>query len=354
MKKYSLQLLIPLFLFGCSGEPADDTDEIKRPEPPLKIVSPKNEAQYTVGDLLEIDLSIPDKSKISDIEIYIDDTLYQKGLAEDLESISVETDKGRVGYVKIFVAYKDEKGEKHGDTRNIVFFSDIVPKQLTAVNMKTHPHDKNSYTQGLEFYKGKLFEATGQMGQSMLAEVDLNTGAILRKIDLEKRYFGEGITILNDTIYQLTWSERTCFVYDMNFNLIKEYAYDGEGWGLCNDGTYLIMSNGSSEIIWRNRNTFEIIKRIQVFSDQSETDSLNELELIDGNLFINVYTEDRIIEVDTATGKILSEIDCSGIVKDGRVPGADVLNGIAYNPLTGKIYITGKWWPKLYEVKFEE
>src|SRR5690606_23300174 len=115
---------------------------------------------------------------------------------------------------------------------------------------------------------------------------------------------------------QLTWSEKTCFVYDMNFNEIKQLSYDGEGWGLCNNGAQLIMSNGTNEIVWRNRHTFEIVKRIYVFSDQQDIDSLNELELINGNLFINVYTEDRIIEVDTATGKVLADINCENVVKD--------------------------------------
>lgn len=353
MKNYLLPLFIGVLLVGCSGEPVEDT-VTKRPEPPVKIVSPLNDAQFTIGDILEIQLAIPDVQKVKNLEIFIADTLYQAGLIDNSMNIKVNTENGRVGYIKVYVSYKDEKGEQHGDTRTVVFFSDVAPKQLAAVNVKAYPHEKTSYTQGLEFYKGKLFEGTGQVGQSILAEIDLNSGSIVRKIDLEKRYFGEGITILNDTIYQITWSERTCFVYDMNFNKIKEFSYDGEGWGLCNDGTHLIMSNGSSEIVWRDRHTFEIVKRITIFSDDAETDSLNELELINGNLFVNVYTTDQIIEVDTATGKILSEIDCSGIVNDGRVPGADVLNGIAYNSATGKIYITGKWWPKLYEVKFEE
>ena len=355
MKKYFSLFLVPIVLAGCSGEPAEDVVEINKHEPALKIVSPENDEQFTIGDRMEIQFSIPDKTKATDIEVFIDDTLYQSGasLVADGDKISVDTKNGRVGYIKIYVSYKDEKGELHGDTRNVVFFSDIAPKSLTAVNVKSYPHDKTSYTQGLEFYRGKLFEGTGQMGQSILGEVDLNTGVIQRKIDLEKRYFGEGITILNDTIYQITWNDHTCFVYDMNFNKIKEYSYDGEGWGLCNDGTYLIMTNGSNEIVWRDRNTFEIVKSIQAFSNESDVAGLNEIELVGGNLLINVYTEDRIIELDTVTGKILSNIDCSAIVKDGRVPGADVLNGIAHNAATGKTYITGKWWPKLYEVKFE-
>ena len=355
MKKYAAlsALILALILQACSGNDSGEIDKPVHLEAPLKIVSPKNDDQFTVGDQLQIEIAVTDPARVKNLQLFIADTLYNPSLKAETQKITVNTANGRVGFIKVYVAYEDEKGEAHGDTRTVVFFSDIVPEKLKATNMKTYPHDATSYTQGLEFYKGKLFEGTGQMGRSILGEVDLNSGKILRKIDLESRYFGEGITILNDTIYQITWSEKTCFVYDMNFTKIKEFNYDGEGWGLCNDGEYLIMSNGSNEIVWRNRHTFAIEKRIYVFSDQQDEDSLNELELINGVLYINIYLEDRIIAVDPATGKILQEIDCSAISKDGRVAGADVLNGIAHNPETGKTYITGKWWPKLYEVKFE-
>ncbi|MBI3136677.1 MAG: glutaminyl-peptide cyclotransferase [Bacteroidetes bacterium] len=353
MKRYIALAGLSLFIYGCSGDSPEEIDKPHHAEAPLKIVSPQNDTQYTVGDAVEIEISVSDAARIKNLEFFFSDTLYTADLKAESQKITLNTTNGKVGFHKIYFSYEDEKGEKHGDTRTIVFFADSAPEQLAAVNMKVYPHDKSSYTQGLEFYKGKLYEGTGQAGQSILGEVDLNSGKIVRKTNLEPRYFGEGITILNDTIYQITWSEKTCFVYDLNFTKIKEFSYEGEGWGLCNDGEYLIMTNGSNEIVWRNRHTFAIEKKIYAFTNESDVSALNELELINGTLYINVYQEDRIIAVDTATGKVIQEIDCSSISSDGRTPGADVLNGIAYNPETGKTYITGKWWPKLYEVKFE-
>jgi len=183
--------------------------------------------------------------------------------------------------------------------------------------------------------------------------VDLKTGGHKRNLPLDSKYFGEGMTILNDTIYEITYQSGICKVYDMNFNYIKEYNYSGEGWGLCNNGESLIMTNGSSQIVWRDPRTFSIIKKLDAFSNDTDITQLNELELIDGKLYANIYMDKRIVEIDTASGKILSFIDCTSLVSDGQVIGADVLNGIAYNPETSKTYMTGKLWPTLYEVTFE-
>ena len=346
MKKIRIYSLIGFVLFSCSSEPEIEINEPLHPEPPVKIINLKNDEQFVIGDEIVFDLVVSDPTKVKDLE------LYKSALKKENQSFKIGTKKARVGFTKIAITYADEKGDRHGDTRTVVLFSDIVPKAKVAKIVGTYPHDKSSYTQGLEFYKGKLFEGTGQYGKSILAEVDLKSGKHLRKHVLDAQYFGEGITILNDTIYQISYTEHTCIVYNMNFEKIKEYSYSGEGWGLCNNGKSLIMSNGSNEIVWRNPRSFAIEKSIYVFNDQSDIGQLNELELINGRLFVNVYTDDRILEVDTTTGKVLSDIDCSEVVLDGRVPGADVLNGIAYNPVTRKIYITGKWWPKLYEVTF--
>lgn len=353
MKKNHIVYFLGFILVACSSEPEIEVTEPLRAEPPVKIINLKNDDQFTIGDDIVFDLLVNDATKVKDLELFVSDTLYKSALKKENQTIKINTKKAKVGFTKIFLSYADEKGDRHGDTRNVVLFSDIVPKSKVAKIVTAYPHDKSSYTQGLEFYKGKLFEGTGQYGKSILAEVDLRTGKHVRKHVLEAQYFGEGITILNDTIYQISYTEHTCIVYNMNFEKIKEYSYSGEGWGLCNNGKSLIMSNGSNEIVWRNPRSFAIEKSIYVFNDQSDVGQLNELELINGRLFINVYTENRILEVDTITGKILSDIDCSDVVLDGRIPGADVLNGIAYNPVTKKTYITGKWWPKLYEVTFD-
>lgn len=348
-------LAIIVIVTACSGEQTNDETsdvEVKR-KPAVKVVSPLNDDQFVVGDEFEVKLEFDTTQDVKNVQLFLDDSLWYDNIQPNQKSFVFETKNSRVGFIKLYLSFELASGEKHGDTRKLVFFSDIVPKELTATKVKSFPHDKSSYTQGLEFYKGRLFEGTGQLGQSILAETDLVTGKILRKLNLENRFFGEGITIINDTIYQITWSEKTCFAYDMSFNKIKEFNYEGEGWGLTNNGKHIIMSNGTNEIVWRDRTTFEIVKRIHAFTDQTDVGNLNELELINGKLYANVYTENRIVEIDTTTGKVMSNINCDDIVAEGRIAGADVLNGIAYNPLNQKIYITGKWWPQLFEVIFE-
>ena len=348
---------LSLIIFGFTMcTPDDDNEHANTPKKviPAKIKSPANETQYVTGDVLAVDIEVNDASKIKTMDLYVDDTIFAENLKLETQTINIPTDNGKVGWVDLYLAYSDKDGKPHRDNRRVTFFSDKVPNQLFATKIATYPHSKTSYTQGLEFYNGKLYESTGQKGQSLIAEVDLATGNQYRFKNLDAQYFGEGITILNDTIYQLTWQANVCFLYDMDFNKIGELQYEGEGWGICNDGKSMIMTNGSSEIVWRNPQTFEVEKTIYAFGDQDSVVNLNEIELINGKLYINVYMENKIIEVDTATGRVISNIDCSSLALEGQIDGANVLNGIAYNPITGKTYLTGKLWPKLFEVKFEE
>ena len=202
--------------------------------------------------------------------------------------------------------------------------------------------------------EGNLYEGIGQYGSSKLSQVDLKTGKVNEKlsITLAGDYFGEGITVFNDKIYQLTWEEQTCFVYNKStFELDKTIPYIGEGWGLCNDGKYLIMSNGSERITFRNPETFAIEKIIEVYDNKGPIQQLNELEYIDGKIYANVYTSNQIVVIDPITGRVEAIIDCSILEKEGRGYG-DVLNGIAYND--EKIYMTGKNWNKLFEVNLEK
>jgi len=335
--------------FGDDGEKPDKPKQII----PVKLLSPAFDTEYFVGDQIEVKIEVNDPTKVSDLRLYIADTLFADNLKAESQTIKIPTSNGNVGFVDLYLSYNDNNGKPHRDNRRLIFFSDITPKQQFANIVNTYIHNSTAYTQGLEFYRGKLYESTGQKGASLIAEVDLMTGNQIRKVDLPQQFFGEGITILNDTIYQITWQSRVCKLYDMAFNPIGEFHYEGQGWGLCNNGTSIIMTNGSDEIVWRNPKTFEIEKSLYAFSDESNMQNLNEIELINGNLFINVYTTNKIIEVDTVNGKILSEISCNNLALEGQVAGADVLNGIAYNPITQKTYLTGKLWPKLFEVTFE-
>ncbi|MGI9055251.1 MAG: glutaminyl-peptide cyclotransferase [Pyrinomonadaceae bacterium] len=227
--------------------------------------------------------------------------------------------------------------------------------------VKTYNHDPNAFTQGLIYYKDALYEGTGGTRArgddfySSLRKVNLETGKVEKKFDLADDYFGEGITIMNDKIYQLTWREKTGFVYDINdFKLLKEFRYSGEGWGLTNDGTNLIMSDGTHVLRFMNPETFETVRTLTVLDEKGKpVMDINELEYIKGEIWANVWQKGDIIRIDPATGKIVGKIDFEKLMNDtmDKSPTADVLNGIAYDEKTDRIFITGKKWNKLYEVK---
>ncbi len=246
-------------------------------------------------------------------------------------------------------------GTSFDDERMLRVLSEIVPEKWLVDVITSFPHNTTSFTQGLEFNKGELFEGTGQRGESIIAKVNLKTGVIDQKMGLDATYFGEGITVFKDKIYQLTWQEQKCFVYTKNtFQIEKDIPYNGEGWGLCNNGTSLIMSNGSERIVFRNPTTFEIERSIEVYNNEGPVANLNELEYVDDLIYANVWMTNFIVVIDPNNGKVLAQIDASSLVASGKGSTGDVLNGIAYNPVTSKWYLTGKNWAKLFEIKFKK
>lgn len=232
-----------------------------------------------------------------------------------------------------------------------------APKSMTVSIITTYPHDTSSYTQGLLIYKGQMYEGTGNYGFSKLKKVDLKTGKAEKEIKLDREFFGEGITILNDTIYQLTWKEKKVFVYTLNdFKKIKEFNVDIEGWGMTNDGKNLIVSTGGSELYYYDPSTFKLIQAQTVTESGMPANNLNELEFINGFVYANQYLNPYIFKIDPATGQVVAKADVSNLwtrIKSIK-PDADVPNGIAYDSTSKKIYITGKWWPELYEVQFSQ
>jgi len=231
------------------------------------------------------------------------------------------------------------------------------PKLMGFSIVSTYPHDTSSYTQGLLIYNGDMYEGTGNWGFSKLKQVDLATGKAKREISLDKKYFGEGVTILRDTVYQLTYKEKTVFVYTLkDFKKIKEYTVDFEGWGLTNDGQNLIISTGGSDLFYYDPSTFTRIKTQPITESGSPAHDINELEYINGFIYANQYKEPYIFKIDPATGVVVAKADVTSMWNRIKAidPDADVPNGIAYDAATKKIYITGKWWPELYEVQFSQ
>ena len=221
--------------------------------------------------------------------------------------------------------------------------------------VKEYPHDNGSYTQGLFFHKGQMYESTGQYGSSTFRTVELETGKAIKKLDFARKYFVEGSVILGDNLYILTWQSNVAFIYDAKTLEYKStYSYPREGWGLTTDGKQLIASDGSSRLYFLSPD-FQLQRTVDVKLDGRPVRLLNELEYIDGKVWANVYTTDMIVIINPQTGAVEGKIDCTGLLpKQLREPRTDVLNGIAYNPETKKIYFTGKYWKRLYEVKLIE
>ena len=218
----------------------------------------------------------------------------------------------------------------------------------------TYPHDSNAFTQGLIFLDGRLYESTGLNGKSSLRMVDLATGQVLQKYDLPAEYFGEGLTAWGSSLIQLTWQAHKALVYDrFSFSLQRTFEYAGEGWGLTHDKTRLILSDGTPYLRFFDPHTFKQIKRLRVIDESGHpVEKLNELEYVKGEIYANIWQTDEIVRISPRSGKILGRIDLSGIIDKRELDSPDaVLNGIAYDPTGDRLFITGKLWPKLFEIK---
>jgi len=216
-----------------------------------------------------------------------------------------------------------------------------------------YPHDPDAFTQGLEYRGGFLYEGTGLNGRSTLRKVELRSGKVLQEIHIDSRYFGEGITVFGQRILEITWRSEKGFVYDRNtFRETRAFDYPGEGWGLTNDGRQIFMSDGTAVIRSWNPETLREIRRFTVHDGTASVDQLNELEFVRGEIFANVWQTDRIVRISPLDGRVTGWIDLAGLLPaSDRVSGADVLNGIAYDSAGGRLFVTGKLWPKLFEIQ---
>ena len=297
--------------------------------------------------------------ELSKLELFYNDSLFHtwNNVKGDVE---FELSAGIFGIgtrrVRLLSTYKD--GKTLDDIRFVRVLSDITPDKLEASILKEYPHNPQSFTQGLEFWNGKLYEGTGDpsdIGATVVTEVELETGEHLKSMGLSVGYFGEGITIFDSTLYQLTYKKGKCYTYSIeDLQLKGEFNYQGEGWGLCNDGTQLIMSNGTERLSFLDPETFTTNRTIEVYNDKGPIVNLNELEFIDGKIYANVWTTSIVVVIDPMSGKVLQEIDGIKLIREAGGDGqSKVLNGIAIDKNTGKIYMTGKYWSKLFEVEFK-
>ena len=227
---------------------------------------------------------------------------------------------------------------------------------FTVEVIESYPHDANAFTQGLIFRDGKLLESTGKEGRSSLRSVDLLSGKVLKQVDVAPQYFAEGMTVLNGKIYQLTWQHHVGFIYDYaTFSPLGQFNYGGEGWGLTNDGKSLILSDGSNRLRFLDPGTFKVLKTIAVSDSGRNVPRLNELEFINGEIYANIWHDPRIVTIDPGSGVVTGWIDCTSLItKSGAQDEEAVLNGIAVDEASGRLFVTGKLWPKLFEIKVKK
>lgn len=338
--------------FSCSNK------SNKRPRKPVStiVISPAKQL-YTYGDKVTLNI----KTKLRDGELKTVKVYYEGKLLHESDELKFEipdVELEHVGNTSFYVHTEKTDGLKNKRSKTINVLSEIEPQQLSYQVNNKYLHLKTSYTQGLEYYKGFLYEGTGENGHSKLLKVDIETGNPVQLHSLKDKYFGEGITILNNKIYQLTYRAKKGFVYDLEtFAVIDSFTYKSQqGWGLTNDGTNLIMSDGTNVLTWLNPNDFSVVKTLQVANNRGNMNVLNELEYIDGFIYSNIYTTNYIVKIDAQSGKVLEEINMEGLIDmyhrtDERI---DVLNGIAYDAKNDRMFVTGKLWPMLFEVKFIE
>jgi glutamine cyclotransferase len=228
-----------------------------------------------------------------------------------------------------------------------------LAERLVVRVLSQRPHDPSAYTQGLVWDHGKLYESTGLYGEGSLREVDPETGEVRRQLKVPPGFFAEGLAQVGQRLVQLTWKEGVAFIYDVkSFERVGEYHYQGEGWGLCNDGRRLVMSDGSDRLSFRDPATFALLGGVDVRLDGLPVRQLNELECVDGAVWSNVWMTDQILRIDPASGRVTAVVDAAGLLDAADLAHADVLNGIAYDPAKKTFLITGKLWPKMFEVLF--
>ncbi len=308
--------------------------------------------ENVIGEKFDIKVEKDSSLNIDSFRVFLDNKEIET--IKDTDTYTVDTKDMRCGDLAFRLeVYSNQKTYYY--SKKQVFLSDVTPKKLSYKVKKTYKHDKNAYTQGLIYQDGYFWESTGLRGQSSLRKTKIE-GEVLQSISLENQYFGEGIALLPDNkIAQLTWQSQKGFVYDrQTFEKVQEFFIPTEGWGLEFYNNELILSDGSENLYFLDPKTFAILRTIQVYDNKNFVDNLNELEVIDDMLYANIYMTDQIAIIDIKTGKITAYIDFTGLLpSQDYSENTNVLNGIAYDKQNKRIFVTGKNWPKLFEVEIK-
>jgi glutamine cyclotransferase len=326
-------------------------------------VAPSKALTLPLGSEIEVVLSLPDTVVLDSVQAYLGGALKQTLKAfprlgeENKLNFTLATEGERTGRSGLRLRLFFEGGKSENQSQQLTFLSDKTPVQYSYELVAEYPHDPAAYTQGLQYEDGILYEGTGNYGTSSIRQVQLESGEVTKIRDLEQSLFGEGIAVLGNRIYQLTYKSQVGFIYDKNsFEQIQKVYYQNrEGWGLTHNGEELIMSDGTHIIYFLDPEMFTVNRQIEVFDDKGPADSLNELEYIEGKIWANRYYTDEIVIIDPETGKVEGRINLKGILKTAdRKPSTDVLNGIAWDRQGKRVFVTGKFWPKLFEIRIRE
>jgi glutamine cyclotransferase len=319
------------------------------------LASPLNHQVLRYGDILPVQLKLDPKylDQIDSIVLIINEK--RKFLIDrDNPNAQLPLENMALGRASVLVRIHLNSRTQENKLAYIKILSNMVPLSYTYSTIASYPHNVQSYTQGLLWHNGFLYESTGQRGFSKLLKVDLATGQALQSHDLDKSLFGEGLALWKDRLIQLTWTSGLGLVYDLSSFAEKgKFSYPGEGWGLTTDGSHLIMSNGTNELAFLNPETFAKEHSIWVMDHKGEVDKLNELEFVEGEIWANYYEYEiyRIVRIDPKTGQVTGYIDLTGLIDKDRHESIDVLNGIAYDPVGKRLWVTGKYYPKLYQIE---
>jgi len=330
-------IIVAAFISGCGNS--------SKPIKHFLIQTNANKNVISNTDTLKLSLSNPSNKKIDSVNYVMNNSPVTDIFSLQNSSLGEKMIKAEIFY----------GGKKEVALQKVIVVNGSTPKLYSYELLNTYPHDITSYTQGLEFYKGVLYESTGQYGESKLRALDYKNDAILKNVNLSRSYFGEGLTVLNDKIYQLTWKEDRGLIYDVNtFETLGSFNYgqSKEGWGLCNDGRQLYKTDGSENIWILNAETLEEERFIQAYTNKGRLINLNELEWVEGKIYANRYQKNGVAIINPINGAIEAVLDFKDLKnKVTNHPGLDVLNGMAYNPDTKTLFVTGKRWDKLFEVR---
>ena len=343
-----IYIITAIIIFSCSQNKESEYKNSPRVKSYVKLTSPNSNEVFNKNDIINFIVDTNDKVEEDSSIIFFNNEkiVFNK-------NVKIETNSllkfGKYNF-KIKTWLSNNKIETNFKT--IYLYPKEAPKELSYEITNIYPHDSEAYTQGLLIdINEKLYESTGQYGNSTLREVNLKTGKIIKTIKLEDKYFGEGITLYKNNIYLLTWKSNKGFVYDKNtFDKIDEFNYNTEGWGITTIKDKLVMSNGTENLNFINPNTYKIENQIQVYDNNGKVININELEFINDKIYANIYGKDIILIINYITGKVENFINLNNIFNKKNYTGKiDVLNGIATN--NNKIYVTGKWWPSMFEIK---